>query len=113
MLGLPVCGEPVLANILAGAWLNTLVFIERIMVSLSATDPMLGSNSDIQAPDWPFWRNRLGLAKSFGRSLEKVFMKANRLPLTKDSGMGCPWRRLRSGLRSNRSNWLGPPAMKR
>ena len=38
-------------------------------------------------------------------------MKANRLPLTNESGISPPLRRASSGFQSNNSNCDGPPAM--
>src|ERR1051325_10212150 len=69
---------------------------------------MLGRKSETSMPHWP----RLAKGRQGGRSL---FLATARrvLNVPKDSGIGWPARRTRSGLGSNRSTWLGPPDMKR
>ena len=81
MLGLPNWAEPEFINTFAGAWLKTLVAIERTMVISSATVPREGKSSEMEAPLWPYFLNFLGVARSLGVSLEKESMKAKRLPL--------------------------------
>jgi hypothetical protein len=93
--------------------LNTSVATVRMMASSSTIEAVYGSNSDTQAPDCPCCLNFRRLARSLGRSLVKLDMKAKRLFWMNDSGMGCPWSFCRTGLWSNSSSWLGPPAMKR
>ena len=96
-------------KICAGAWLNCVVCIDRMMAMSSASFDVHGSSSDICAPDWPCWRNANGLASSFGVPL----MKAKRSPLTNSSGTAWPSCFVSAGFGSKRSSCDGAPAMNR
>ena len=96
-------------KICAGAWLNCVVCIERMNVTLSAIFARLGSSSEISAPDWPCFWNWNGEPSSFGVPL----MNAKRSPLMSSSGMSWPSCLVRAGFGSNKSICDGAPAMKR
>jgi hypothetical protein len=101
---------PVFMKICAGAWLNCVVFIERMMAISSACFCKWGSSSEISAPDWPYSLKSKGDPSSRG----VPFTKANRSPSgMKPFGISWPsyWRN--SGLLSNRSTCDGAPAMNR
>ena len=91
MLGRPNCGVPVFTNSFAGAWLKTSVATDRMIATSSTTFAKCGRHSETQAPDSPCCANFRVVPRSFGGSLVKVSMKANRLPLMNDSGIGWSW----------------------
>ena len=51
MLGRPITWCPVFMKICAGAWLNCVVFIDRMMAISSACCWRYGSSSEISLPD--------------------------------------------------------------
>ncbi len=77
------------------------------MVTSSAISARWGSSTEISAPDLPCRANLCGEPSIFGTPL----MKANRSPLRTESGQGLPLSSTSLGLLSNKSRWLGAPAM--
>ena len=110
MLGRPNCGEPVLRKICAGAWLNC-VGVDRLDDRDVVDDPRqvrqqlreLGAGLAVAGEAVP----RPSIRLASGR------MNANRCSLTTSAGIGWPSCFRRAGLSSNRSSWLGAPAMNR
>ena len=58
-------------KICAGAWLNCVVFIDRMMAISSACCCRYGSSSEISLPDWPRGRNSNGDPSSRGVPLHE------------------------------------------
>ncbi len=79
---------PVFMKVWAGSWLMASVFIERMMHSSSAIEPMCGNSSQISCPLVPnFLKANCG-AKQFSLA---PWSWAMGWPLVNDSGMGWPW----------------------
>src|SRR5262249_59860397 len=98
MLGRPAWAEPVLINSFAGAWLKTLVAIERTTATSSTIDGKCGRHSETQVPALPYFLNLRRVPSSLGTCLAKVSMKAKRLPLMNSAGIGLPCSSLSLGL---------------
>ncbi len=111
MLGRPAITDPVCAKIFAGAWLKFSVRMVLTMAMSSAITAVFGSSSEIQAPLWPCRENFQGEPSIFWCAMRS--MNAKRLPFISDSGGACPLNLSSTGLCTNMSSWLGPPAMKR
>ena len=109
MLGRPGSGEPVLRKICAGAWLNWSVWNDLTMAMSSTTFARCGSISESSAPTGR--AGRIGTEADI--RLASGRMKAYRWSLTTSAGIGWPSYFVKSGLGSNRSSWLGAPAMNR
>src|SRR5260370_5522445 len=77
------------------------------MAISSTTLARCGSSSDSSAPDWPYFAN-LNLDPS---SFELGLMNAARYPFNKSAGGSVPSNFASCGFLSNRSRWLGAPAM--
>ncbi|MFT3685596.1 MAG: hypothetical protein QM783_11820 [Phycisphaerales bacterium] len=83
------------------------VRIERMSVMSSAIEAVWGSSSLSSIPLSPCVAKLNGDLSTFG--VPRV--KANRSPAMTSAGHGWPSSFSSSGLRSNRSSWLGAPAM--
>src|SRR5687768_5371964 len=79
--------------------------IERMTQMSSMQDAVWGSNSETSIPDPPCFLNLNGDPRRLPVLVRMSFGISN--------GSGLPESRVRSGLCSKRSTWLGPPDMKR
>ena len=108
MLGRPLTDEPVFMNVCAGSWLMASVLHDRTMHRSSATSGRWVNSSFISCPLLPcFLKPHCGPKQvSFA-----PWSCAIGWPLVMLSGIGCPCRFASSGLWSNSSRWLAPPAI--
>src|SRR3954470_13912043 len=83
--------------------------MDRISVISSAQPAMFGITSENSMPQFPYGLKLRGLGQIFAVGL----MNARLRFLLIDSGRAWPSHLLNDGFGSNRSRWLGPPAMNR
>ncbi len=111
MLGFPGISDPVQKAVFPGSWLMDSVLNEWMRQRSSATVERCGSSSLMKTPLLPCWL-KLNFDGTMSFSLPSV-MAVTRCPLLMDSGSLVLYSLWRLGLWSNRSIWLGAPAMKR
>ena len=110
MLGRPNTWLPVFMNSWPGAWLNCVVCIERTIAMSSAMLDEVRQELGQLGAGLPVALEREGGPEQPGRPLDE----REPLPLGMNSdGISSPSCFCRSGLLSNRSSWVGAPAMKR
>ena len=112
MLGRPASWWPVCTKVMAGSWLMASVTTDLTKHRSSTTPAVWGSSSLTGAPHLPCVAN-LNAEPASGSDAWKALMPVSRWPPRTDSGKSWPCRLASSGFGSNRSSWLGPPAMNR
>ena len=108
MLGKPGATRPVNSSYCAAECTTMSPWHDRITARSSTHAAVSGNRSETSIPLWPYFRKVRCVPSSLAlRWTNWYFASPNSF------GRGCPSSWFRSGLGSNVSRWLGPPAMNR